>query len=176
MIQSNRATAARSTFKRNARTARRPDNASVANTPSRPCRVPSYRASKRDGATLVEFAIVSNVLLLTIFMCMELARMNMARNLAQDAAYYAARTAIVPGATQDEAIAEAETIMESLFSSGYEVQCTPINDDTEEVTVTVSLSLDDVALFAPMFLGNVELTSTATMQTERYNGFFRADN
>ncbi|MEP6171764.1 MAG: TadE family protein, partial [Rhodopirellula bahusiensis] len=133
-------------------------------------------ASNRDGATLVEFAMVCNVLLLTIFMCMELARMNMARNLAQDAAYYAARTAIVPGATAEEAIAEAETIMQSLFSSGYDVDCTPINDETEEVTVTVSLSLDDVALFAPMFLGNVELTSSATMQTERYNGFFQASN
>ncbi|EMB14709.1 TadE/TadG family type IV pilus assembly protein [Rhodopirellula europaea] len=154
----------------------RSTRASAAHTPSRPCRVPARRAAKRDGATLVEFAIVCNVLLLTIFMCMELARMNMARNLAQDAAYYAARTAIVPGATADEAIAEAENIMESLFANGYEVECTPINDETEEVTVTVSLSLDDVALFAPMFLGNVELTSSATMQTERYNGFFRATN
>ena len=151
----------------------RSTKASAGRTPSRPCRVPARRAATRDGATLVEFAIVCNVLLLTIFMCMELARMNMARNLAQDAAYYAARTAIVPGATADEAIAEAETIMESLFASGYDDECTPINDDTEEVTVTVSLSLDDVALFAPMFLGNLELTSSATMQTERYNGFFR---
>lgn len=142
----------------------------------RPCLATKTRAAKRDGATLVEFAIVCNVLLLTIFMCMELARMNMARNLAQDAAYYAARTAIVPGATSDEAVQEAETIMQSLFSSGYEVECTEIDDDSEEVTVTVSVDLDDVAFFTPMFLGNVQLTSTATMQTERYNGFFRVDN
>ncbi|WDQ15337.1 TadE/TadG family type IV pilus assembly protein [Rhodopirellula sp. P2] len=123
----------------------------------------------------MEFAIVSNLLLLTIFMCMELARMNMARNLAQDAAYYAARTAIVPGATADEAVGEAELIMQSLFSGGYEVDCTEIDDDTEEVTVTVSIDLDDVALFTPMFLGNLRLTSSATMQTERYNGFFQVD-
>ncbi|MCC9644438.1 pilus assembly protein [Rhodopirellula sp. JC740] len=133
-------------------------------------------ALARAGATLVEFAIVCNILLLTIFMCMELARMNMARNLAQDAAYYAARTAIVPGATAEEARQEAETIMQSLFANGYEIECTEIDDDAEEVTVTVSINLDDVALFTPMFLGNIQLTSSATMQTERYNGFFRVDN
>jgi hypothetical protein len=73
---------------------------------------------QRLAATLVEFALVSNILFLTIFTCMEFAQMNMARNLAQDAAYYAARTAIVPGATAAEAEAEADRIMGLMFADG----------------------------------------------------------
>ncbi|SMP53787.1 TadE-like protein [Neorhodopirellula lusitana] len=127
---------------------------------------------KRLGATLVEFAIVSNVLLITIFTCMEFARMNMARNLMQDAAYYAARKAIVPGATATEAEAEADRIMGSIFSNGYTVSCTPISDEAESVTVTVGVNMDEIALFVPMFLGGIELNSVATMKTERYSGYY----
>lgn len=132
----------------------------------------TQRDARRVGATLVEFALVCNVLFITIFTCMEFARMNMARNMAQDAAYYAARVAIVPGATADEAAAEAERIMGSLFAGGYTVDVTPIDEDSKEVTVRVAVALDDVALFLPMFLGGIEIESEATMQTERYSGFF----
>lgn len=127
---------------------------------------------KRTAATLVEFALVCNVLFVTIFTCMEFARMNMARNMAQDAAYLAARAAIVPGATSAEAEAEATRLMNSLFSGGFTVQCTPINEDTEEVSVRVAVQVDEIALFTPMFLAGLELESTATMQTERYSGFY----
>lgn len=130
------------------------------------------KRSQRLAATLVEFAIVSNVLFLTIFTCMEFARMNMARNLAQDAAYYAARTAIVPGATAAEAEAEANRIMGTMFANGVTVQCSAIGDDTAEVTVRVAVELDEIALFTPMFLGDIELESVAKMQTERYSGFY----
>lgn len=130
------------------------------------------KRGQRLAATLVEFAIVSNVLFVTIFTCMEFARMNMARNLAQDAAYYAARVAIVPGATAAEAEAEARRIMGSMFAGGFTVMCSPIVDDTEEVSVRVAVELDEIALFTPMFLGDIELESVAKMQTERYSGFY----
>lgn len=129
----------------------------------------------REGATLVEFALVSNLLFMLIFGCIELSRMNMARNLAQDAAYYSARAAIVPGATAAEAESEGNRLMSSLFAGGYEVDCSPIAEDSEEVTVTVTVDFDEIAFFIPMFMSGVEITSTATMQTERYSGFFQAD-
>ena len=98
--------------------------------------------------------------------------MNMARNLAQDAAYYAARTAIVPGASAAEAEAEANRIMGSMFAHGVTVECSEIGDETEEVTVRVAVELNEIALFTPMFLGDIELESVAKMQTERYSGFY----
>ncbi len=67
------------------------------------------QGDSRLGVSTVEFAIVANILFIMILTCMEFARMNMVRNLAQDAAYFGARHAIVPGATAAEAIEQAES-------------------------------------------------------------------
>jgi len=122
---------------------------------------------------MVEFAIVANVLFLVTFTCMEFARVNMIRNLAQDAAYFAARHAIVPGASSGEAVAEAERIMSAMVSNGYTVDVEAIDDESEQVAVTVSVDLNEVALFAPMFLGDAVIETTAVMRTERYSGFYQ---
>lgn len=115
---------------------------------------------------------MANIFLLMILTCMEFARLNMVRSLAQDAAYFAARHAIVPGATPEEAIEEADRIMSSMLSNGYEVTVNDINADAGEVTVTVAVDLYEVALFAPYFLPNSVIETTANMSTERYEGFF----
>lgn len=127
----------------------------------------------RRGVAMVEFAIVANVLFLVIFTCIEFARLNMVRNLVQDAAYFAARTVIVPGATRDEAIGEADRIMGALLAGGYTIDVGEINSSSNEVSVTVSVDFDEVALFSPMFLKDATIESTATMSTERYAGFYR---
>ncbi len=121
---------------------------------------------------MVEFAIIANILFVTVFTSMEFARLNMVRNLSQDAAYFAARDAIVPGGTEEDAIAEAERIMGSLISTGFTVDVEDIGIDSEDIVVTVSVDLSEVALFAPLFLPNANIQSTARMRTERYDGFF----
>jgi Flp pilus assembly protein TadG len=131
------------------------------------------RSNARRGATVVEFAIIANLLMITILTCMEFARLNMTRNLAQDAAYFAARHALVPGATAAEAHAEADRIMGSMLSNGYTVTVNELNEDSDEVRVTVEVDLGAVALFAPYFLPESTISTTAVMQTERYEGFFQ---
>ncbi|MDG2222030.1 MAG: TadE/TadG family type IV pilus assembly protein [Rubripirellula sp.] len=131
-----------------------------------------YRRSDRTGASIVEFAFVANLLILMILTCMEFARMNMVRNLAQDAAYFAARQAMVPGATTQDAIDEASRIMDSLATSGYTVDVTSVDADAEDIRVTVSVDLTAVALFAPYFLPNTDITTVAHLRTERYDGFY----
>jgi len=131
-----------------------------------------HRGQDRAGASVVEFAIVANILLLMVLTCMEFARMNMVRNLAQDAAYFAARHAIVPGATEQEAIDEAERIMSSMVTNGYSVNVTPLNSDETDIRVTVDVDLSQVALFAPYFLPNTNISTVAHMRTERYDGFY----
>ncbi len=99
--------------------------------------------------------------------------MNMVRNLAQDAAYYAARHAIVPGATAGEAIAEGDRIMGALLNNGYEVKVTALNGESAFVDVTVSVDMGEVALFAPLFLPEKTVDTRVRMRTERYSGFFQ---
>ena len=131
------------------------------------------KRGSRTGAAMVEFAIIANLMFVVIFTCMEFARMNMVRNMAQDAAYFAARIAIVPGATADEATTEASRLMDSMISSdGYTVDVGDVNSESGEIVVTVSVDLDSVALFAPMFLPQAIITTTARMRAERYDGFY----
>ena len=97
----------------------------------------------------------------------------MVRNLAQDAAYYAARHVIVPGATEQEAINEANRIMSAMLNSGYTINISSLDFGATEVIVTVSVDLDHVALFVPMFLQDTTIATTARMKTERYEGFYQ---
>ncbi len=122
---------------------------------------------------MVEFAIIANLFMIMILTCMEFARMNMARNLMQDAAYFGARHAVVPGATQAEAIEAAESVLESMLSNGYTVTVSELNADAEEIDVTVEIDLAAVALFAPYFLPETTISTTANMRTERYSGFYQ---
>lgn len=130
-------------------------------------------ASARQAAAAVEFAIVANVFFILLLACMEFSRLNMVRNLSQDAAYYAARQVIVPGATSSEAIAEGNRIMSSLLSHGYTVEVSAIDSESNDVVVTVSVDLEQVALFAPYFLPDTTIRTVARVNTERYDGFYR---
>ena len=98
--------------------------------------------------------------------------MNMIRNLAQDAAYFAARRVMVPGATAAEAIAAADEVMSMMTTSGYVVDVPPIDSNSDNVEVTVTVDFDQIALFDPMFLPNATIETTARLRTERYDGFF----
>ena len=127
---------------------------------------------RRRGAAAVEFAICANIFFILIFTCMEFARMNMIRNLAQDAAYFAARHAMVPGATTEEAEQAAHDVMSMMTTTGYDVDVNALGAEVEEVVVTVTVDFNEVALFAPRFLPNATIESTARIQTERYDGFY----
>ena len=96
----------------------------------------------------------------------------MIRNLAQDAAYFAARRAMVPGATEAEAVAAADEVMSMMTATGYQVDVEPLTSEATNVVVTVTVDFDEIALFAPMFLPNATIESTARIRTERYDGFF----
>ncbi len=98
--------------------------------------------------------------------------MNMVRNLAQDAAYFGDRHAIVPGATAAEAIEQAESVLSSMLSNGYSVDVSNLDSEASEITVTVAVDLTEVALFAPRFLTDTTIQTEATMRTERYDHFY----
>lgn len=143
----------------------------------RPRRGPSRRRRHRErrGVSVVEFAIMANVMLAIVLICIEFTRLNMIRNLTQDAAYFAARAAMVPGATEDDAIAEAERILAILNTRGAEIDVNGgagVTDDTKEVSVAITVPIGPNALFASPFTGEKNIEATAVMKTERYDGFF----
>lgn len=130
---------------------------------------------RRAGAMVVEFAFVAPVFLLILFTCIEFCRLNMIRNLTQDAAYFATRHCMVPGATAAEAQAEASRILSGMGTKGAVITINDgsgLDDDSSEVKVHISVPISENALFAPKFTGDISFTATTTMRTERYDGFF----
>ena len=59
-----------------------------------------------------------------------------------------------------------------MTATGYQVEVEPLTSEATNLVVTVTVDFDEIALFAPMFLPNATIESTARIRTERYDGFF----
>ena len=129
------------------------------------------RSSKRSrrGAVVVEFALTVPVFLLFLLASFEFGWMNVMRHTADNAAYEAARAAIIPGATAAEAVAKANRILNVVRVKGASVTVTPatITNDTDQVTVAINIPMSSNGLVVPHFTGKKILRSTSTLQTER---------
>lgn len=127
------------------------------------------RPADRRGATMVEFAIVAPVFFLVVLTMFEFTRLNVLRHTADNAAYEAARAAIVPGSSAASATAKANQLLNVVGARGATVSINPANitTDTEEVTVTVSVPLDQNGWVAPKFTKGGTFTTSSTMRTER---------
>ena len=125
-------------------------------------------ASRRTGAAMVEFAIVAPLLFLFFFGAFEFCRVAMIRHTADNAVYEGARTGFIPGATADEARQEAERIMSSLGLSNFDVRVTPsqLDNDTEDVTVSVEVPLDGNSFVPNQFVGGKTIERELTMRRE----------
>ncbi len=133
------------------------------------------RRRRRRGAALVEFSLVAGIFFMLVFTAIELARVNMMRNLVQDAAYYAARKAIVPGASQQDAIAEAQRILGIVGTRNATITInngSALGKSTEEVIVDVSVPLAANSLVLPHVVNKTAMTARAVMRTERYDNYF----
>jgi Flp pilus assembly protein TadG len=132
------------------------------------------RKLRRRGAATVEFALCLPLLFLIFFTGYELCRTNMIRHTADNAAYEGARRAIVPGATASDAEDTAVALLNIVGASGATVAVSPtvIQDDTPEVTVTVTVPMDANAWVAPRLMKNKSIVSSFTLARELYEQTF----
>jgi Flp pilus assembly protein TadG len=126
------------------------------------------RVSRR-GATVVEFAIVAPVFFLVLFSMFEFSRLNVLRHTADNAAYEAARAAMVPGSTAADARAEAMRLMNAVGARGTVVNVTPgrLTPATNSVTVEVRVPLDRNGWVVPRFTRGQTVVGRSTLRTER---------
>lgn len=124
---------------------------------------------RRTGAVLVEFAIVAPMFFVLILGAFEFGRLNVIRHTADNAAYEAARHAIVPGATSAEAVAEANRILNIVGTRGARISVNPtvLGPDVNTVTVTVEVPMAPNGWIVPRFTSASTMRSVATMRTER---------
>lgn len=141
----------------------------------KPIRIQSQRRSAvgntmpdRAGAAAVEFALVSTLLFVLFFTSLELCRVAMIRHTADNAVYEACRTGIIPGATVTEVQDQARSVMATLGVSSVDVSVTPaaIDRDTNEVTVVVSIPLDENSYIPNGFTAGNTITRELTLRRE----------
>lgn len=125
----------------------------------------SKPATRRTGATAVEFAIVAPIFFTMVLASLEFGRLNIIRHTADQAAYEAARHAMVPGATAAEATARANSMLKIIGARDSKV--TVIGPTDDEVTVTVDVPLNQNGWIAPKFTKNKTIHATSTLKTER---------
>jgi Flp pilus assembly protein TadG len=124
---------------------------------------------QRRGATAVEFAITLPVFLIFLLASFEFGWLNVLRHTAENAAYEAARTAMVPGATSAEAKAKANNLLNIVGARDATVTISPatVTPATKEVTVSIDIPMNKNGLIAPRFTGKTTLHAKSTLRTER---------
>jgi Flp pilus assembly protein TadG len=127
------------------------------------------RRRRRSGATVVEFAIVAPIFFLFLLASFEFGWLNVLRHTADNAAYEAARAAMVPGATAADATAKANSILNVVKARGAQVTISPavIDSNSDHVTVTIDIPMSKNALVVPRFTKNTTIHCAATLRTER---------
>ena len=118
-------------------------------------------------------ALVAPFLFTLFFASLEFSRANVLRHAIQTAAYEGARAGIVPGATADNVQSEAATVLAAIGAVNVTVTVDPevIQPNTTEVTVTVTIPLDDNGWVVPKFFSGRTLTSTVNLNREHVDEF-----
>ncbi len=124
---------------------------------------------QRSGAVTVEMAFCLPILFLVVFASIEFGRMNIIRHTASNAAYEAARRAIVPGSSADDAKGVALDIMQTCGAQGVRVTVSPsvLDENTEKVTVDVDIDANDNGLIAPNFFKDRVINGRSTLRREQ---------
>jgi Flp pilus assembly protein TadG len=136
--------------------------------PRTPKPIRNRKGLDRAGAYTVEFAICVSVFFTTIFGCFELARYGYVQQSLDQTAYDACREGIVSGATVGDITDRANELLSAYGVSVADIQVTPatIDEDTLEVSVTITCNFSDNSWVLPDFITDDAMTSTITLDHE----------
>ena len=129
-------------------------------------RIGSHRRPLRHrrAAVTVEFAVTLPILFLMFFSALEFGRMQTIRHIVENAAYEGARQGVIPGATEQQMRDSAAAVLGTIRTRNPDIG---ISQDTDAVTVTVSVPFRDQSWFAPLYFRNMNLTSTVTLTKDK---------
>ncbi len=115
--------------------------------------------------------MVVPILFILFFGAVEFARVAMVRHTVDNAVYEAARVAIIPGATQSEAIAEARRLLNSVGIQAPSITITPsvLAKDTPQVTVQITVPMNANSYVPPQYFAGRSITRQLTMRRKAYS-------
>ncbi len=126
-------------------------------------------SNRRTAAALVEFAVVLPVIFLFFAGVIEVSRLLMLQHSTDTAAYEGARSAMVPGASSEDAKRAARALLTAARLKNATISVTPetITESTSLVTVTVELPVKDNTWLPPIWITSGVLQSSVSLITER---------
>ena len=118
---------------------------------------------------MVEFAIVAPIFFLLIVSSLEFGRLNVIRHTADQAAYEAARAAMVPGATASEAVQAANSMLAIAGARDAQISVNPptLGPDDTQITVTIDIPLSKNGWITPRFTKNTVIHAVSRLRAER---------
>lgn len=121
------------------------------------------------GALLVEASLILAIFVTVSFAAIEIGWASMLRQATDNAAYEAARRAIVPGATHSDAEAAATDILGKLGvqTFRFSVVAGRHRDETTHVTVCVEVPIDENAWAMPRFSRGRVIRSEMRLMTDQ---------
>lgn len=127
------------------------------------------RPKRARGVATVELALVLPLIVIFFVFMFEVGRVLMLQHTADTAAYEAARAAMVPGATADEAYQTAQQLTDAAGLSNVSILVTPsvLEENTPLITVQVDIPVNENSWVAPQQFGNFVVSSEVTLLCER---------
>ncbi|MBL8856739.1 MAG: pilus assembly protein, partial [Planctomycetaceae bacterium] len=117
----------------------------------------------------MEMALVAPLIFMVFFAAVEFTRIHFLRHTAKNAAFEAARDAMVPGASSTEGEARGRQLLQSLGIANPTVRLTPqvILESTTSITVDVTIPVSGNLLLDPVFFTQPNIVEQVTLRTER---------
>ncbi len=127
--------------------------------------------NRREGAAVVEFAIVGPLMIMLTMGMMEVGRAVMVKQLMVNASREGARMAILPSADSAQVIAHVGSQLTAASVDGFAITLTPPSladaPPGTPITVSISASASDVSWIPnPAFTLNQTISASTTMRRE----------
>ena len=128
-----------------------------------------FARTNRRAVVTVEMALLMSLAFLVMLGTIEMARFQLLVHAAENAAYEAARVAIIPGASASAAENTALSYLAIYKTCNPSVTITPnvINEATETVRVRVAVPVNGNSWVIPTFGKNKVIQGEAILRTER---------
>lgn len=127
---------------------------------------------KRQGATLVEFAMVAPIVFFIVFLFVEFDRYILTVHALDEASRVGCRQAILENATSQEVENTVKGLLNQFGVTKYTMSVTPplpnSLDAGSPVSVKIDVKYSDISwLPSPRFLKNTKVSATSTMPREK---------
>jgi Flp pilus assembly protein TadG len=121
-------------------------------------------AGLRSGSHTVEFALVVPIIFTLFLGSIEITRLNFIRHTLANAAYEGARAAIVPNATNSDAVNRAQQLLSDM-GCGVDANITAIVNSTS-AQVTVSVPVEKNSWGLGRFTSGMNMSRTCRLSRE----------